>query len=1137
MLASNADTGNASDAIVAWLNGDVNGDGRDELVQVRKLNADGSNFEINIYGFTGAATQGNLQTLYTTGSSPIVIRAINNGWFIGDVNGDGKAELVQIVDTSNNSLFVAVYGWFSDSTGFGMRALPFNNLTSHSNTHLAFLMGDVNGDGRPELLKVFNSEGVVAIQAYSFGNDGLMVPTGTANGNQYCGPGAIAWLAADINGDDKTEVLQLWSNGSGSLGMIVYGWGASGAPNGMSVITSNSNLGAPSTSMAWLLGDVNGDGKIELVQPVDYTGKLGMHVHGCKADGSLAPLFSSTDLGPNTSPSSITWLIGNVNADGRADVVQLVDSGGQACFKAYSLSQPSGQPSNMQLVGQQQPLAPKAQTIAWLASRFYDRKVAGVLQLTSNTSGRLGISAFAYLTPDATQPYSTVLNAVPGAPAGSVAHDRLVWTISNRIYVANFMPPIGMELYVHQVGAEVGPPIKVGGGHPDLNQATQVAAIGNKVVSWYANRGVFLYERNSTTDAIQYRAWLTSPGMAEFSSIRFFTAVGSMFIAISNAGRVWRGVLSANDTALQFDELPGTRVNMAGARACAGKDNGFYLINTSGEISFYEINGQVLLPVRMGSADAGAKFHFTLNGELATLTADGRLFTYDQQKESAEVLTPVPGVYYNFKLGPLLLAVNGDSYDANVGFSLVLDSPDLGNRQFRIEDPNRIPGHDGQIVSTISGLPLLDEPGGSVLVARNSGKLLCCQSDGSVFQDLLSSPVALERVSNRSFRFRCAGGYLSMSSAAAGATLSWRSGAPNALSEFELVPVTVFRTIETDNKPIEFREDKAEKFMRMLVRDGIGEMIGSQIPGGSALYKATFDLLFPDPLYSRIEKLLQSFREDIMAEVRLLVDQSINQNNARLVNSAFGEAQVAYLGDYLKIEKRFLSSTSDTSPQWPRHYERAYNALWVALREFREALYMIEPDLSVASLSQQLLGNIELLRQGFALYLLAAVGYVNVLEEMAMLMAFHPSDSYQAFLDEVLRPQVQTLLAKINNMFAKLVDDRLRAVRVIEGESTLTPYGTWYTVMDDLVGKQVYKASIFELYVPPGHEPTRLGYVKRLYRWNIEVTFQKAKYPYHDAIQKITNVPATVLDFCNRIRQNTGSARADFMNTSFSLPS
>ena len=36
------------------------------------------------------------------------------------------------------------------------------------------------------------------------------------------GPGAVAWLVDDFNGDRKDEIVQAWANGS-SLGMIVYG--------------------------------------------------------------------------------------------------------------------------------------------------------------------------------------------------------------------------------------------------------------------------------------------------------------------------------------------------------------------------------------------------------------------------------------------------------------------------------------------------------------------------------------------------------------------------------------------------------------------------------------------------------------------------------------------------------------------------------------------------------------------------------------------------------------------------------------------------------------------------------------------------------------------------------------------------
>jgi hypothetical protein len=65
---------------------------------------------------------------------------------------------------------------------------------------------------------------------------------GTANVSGD-GPGAVAWLVGDINGDGKDEVIQPWANGS-TLGMIVYGADETGVMRKL-----------------WGTGNVSGDGE------------------------------------------------------------------------------------------------------------------------------------------------------------------------------------------------------------------------------------------------------------------------------------------------------------------------------------------------------------------------------------------------------------------------------------------------------------------------------------------------------------------------------------------------------------------------------------------------------------------------------------------------------------------------------------------------------------------------------------------------------------------------------------------------------------------------------------------------------------------------------------------------------------
>jgi hypothetical protein len=130
----------------------------------------------------------------------------------------------------------------------------------------------------------------------------------------------LSWLIGDVNSDGCAEVIQLWANGS-SLGMIVYGW-QNGA---MAVLWSSSNIGEGTGAVSWLIGDVNSDGCAEVIQLWANGSSLGMIVYGWQ-NGAMAVLWSSANV--SEGPGAVSWLFGHVIAgDNRHQLIQEWDSG------------------------------------------------------------------------------------------------------------------------------------------------------------------------------------------------------------------------------------------------------------------------------------------------------------------------------------------------------------------------------------------------------------------------------------------------------------------------------------------------------------------------------------------------------------------------------------------------------------------------------------------------------------------------------------------------------------------------------------------------------------------------------------------------------------------------------------------
>jgi hypothetical protein len=93
------------------------------------------------------------------------------------------------------------------------------------------------------------------------------------------GPYALSWLVADIDRDGKAEIIQPWKN-SDKLGMIVYGWDG----RWMAGKWGTDDMGTAPGAYSWLVGDVDGDRKAEIIQPWmngnELFGFIGMNVYG-----------------------------------------------------------------------------------------------------------------------------------------------------------------------------------------------------------------------------------------------------------------------------------------------------------------------------------------------------------------------------------------------------------------------------------------------------------------------------------------------------------------------------------------------------------------------------------------------------------------------------------------------------------------------------------------------------------------------------------------------------------------------------------------------------------------------------------------------------------------------------------------
>src|SRR6266545_5023931 len=182
-------------------------------------------------------------------------RIPNGVWLTGDFNRDSLTDLVHLVQNTNY-----VHVWLARGNGtFDVRP-PFSPSPTYVIPNGQWLVGDVNGDQRTDLIHV--------VQNTNYAN---------------------IWL----------------SRGNGTFDVRPFSpWPSYSMPNG-----------------EWQVGDFNGDGAADLIHLVQNTNYA--HVWLSRRDGTfdVKPPFSPW---PDYVISNGQWIVGDFDNDGRADLAHLV---------------------------------------------------------------------------------------------------------------------------------------------------------------------------------------------------------------------------------------------------------------------------------------------------------------------------------------------------------------------------------------------------------------------------------------------------------------------------------------------------------------------------------------------------------------------------------------------------------------------------------------------------------------------------------------------------------------------------------------------------------------------------------------------------------------------------------------------
>jgi hypothetical protein len=256
--------------------GDVDGDGKLDLVA--------SNGDIQVFTNKGAGALADPVT-YAAGASYQI--------GLGDLNGDGRLDIIASTQTVDQSSIVHVGLSVLSNAGSGSFV---GSRYVVADSGAAFVVGDLNGDGKPDIAMSGSSTVEVLL------NDG----TGTLLGAKgYAAPfGNIE--RADLDGDGKPDLV-IGGNAVDLLHNVGDGTFAVGRK-------------IADAGYAFTLADVDGDQKPDLVAPFPDCGGVGVFLNDGAGGFASASYYRVTGyrLGDMSDPA-----VGDVNGDGRPDIVVL----------------------------------------------------------------------------------------------------------------------------------------------------------------------------------------------------------------------------------------------------------------------------------------------------------------------------------------------------------------------------------------------------------------------------------------------------------------------------------------------------------------------------------------------------------------------------------------------------------------------------------------------------------------------------------------------------------------------------------------------------------------------------------------------------------------------------------------------
>ncbi|MCK5798206.1 MAG: VCBS repeat-containing protein, partial [Deltaproteobacteria bacterium] len=268
--------------------GDIDGDGKLDVVQVGRGLRYSEPSTVNVFDATGKPLPGWPKTYANLIFHPPTL---------ADLDGDGRSEIIVQIGHWPPKGTIEVLA--SDAT----LLLPMWSYDLDSYPLAATAVGDVDGDGKLDVAYLTKEK--VSVRAA----DGTMLegfPVDAAMKREYTG----ALVLADLDGDGKLDIIYCSTEaGDGGKGVKLHALTAKGKSlAGFPMTLTDLDVPSPAPPS---IGDLDGDGKLEIVVPI-----RGIGVVVVAADGSLV----GKPMGDKNQVDATVVLV-DLDGDGKLELI------------------------------------------------------------------------------------------------------------------------------------------------------------------------------------------------------------------------------------------------------------------------------------------------------------------------------------------------------------------------------------------------------------------------------------------------------------------------------------------------------------------------------------------------------------------------------------------------------------------------------------------------------------------------------------------------------------------------------------------------------------------------------------------------------------------------------------------------